>query len=720
MHPTKQRSTGLPGARRSRRAGLACAVLIAVIIAQPLFVLPAAARAAPDRTADVRIALAKDSYWYEPDAVVHMVVTLDDTARQQVRGVDLRLRIHARNTSRADLDATFDGKPGKVYRQTTWLGRDLTLNPGNNTFKYDVPLEPSNFEDGVYPVTIEALRDGNAIASLISELNIMSMKDKTAVTPLALSIVFDTLEPPHRAPDGNFDGEELAAECSTSARNPGWYTNLLWLAEKYPELNLSFSMSPMLTEDLSNMAGGYLVKSDAGVKRIGPEARQAVDASATLSGLRRLAQSPHYLMMPAPYASPDLESMVSLKWTADARDQLTAGKNMLEKDLDSALSDKFAAPPGLLSNSHVIRTLGPEAGQFVLLSSSLLDRSARGKRMLRGSTLGQPVVLSGAQKGGKVQALFEDARLRAVFERVSHSADPGGVAQCILSELTNLYLERPEKLRACAVEWPGTWRPSRQVLNEVMKAISSAPWLKTSTFAQSIINVPSLENDPLDIPEAGPPSSDYFSRVAHARSQYEGFRTMVSASNPLLAPMARSVAYSESDVWRQWDRQIKGASYATWVIGTVDGEVAKVEVPQTGSLSITSSDKTISLSIVNGTAYQVRATLTLVSNGLTFPKGNVQKVRLEPKENVLEIPVTVKKQGRVRFLARLQTKDFILGEVDSSVLTSRFNTFAIMVVGGILLLIGILWLRKEAARRKAGKHRPGSVRPVEESRGEEV
>lgn len=720
MHPTKQRSPGLPEARRSRRAGLACLFLIAVMIAQALLALPAAARAATDKTADVRIALAKDSYWYEPDGVIRMVLTLDDTARQQVKGVDIRLRVHARNTTRADLDATFDAKPGKVYRQTTWLGRNLTLNPGNNTFKYEVQLDPGRFEDGVYPLTIEALRDGTAVASIISELTVMSVKNNPAITPLALSIVFDTLEPPHRAPDGTFDDEELAAECSTSSKNPGWYTNLLWLAEKYPELNLSFSMSPMLTEDISNMAGGYQVKSDAGVKRVGPDSRQAVDASATLSGLRRLAQSPHYQIMPAPYASPDLESMVSLKWTADARDQLTAGKKMLEKDLDTALSDEFIAPPGLLTNSRVLRTLEPQAGQFMLLSSSLLDRSARGKKMLRGSTLGQPVELAGAQKGGKVQALFEDARLRAVFERVCDSGDPSGVAQCILSELTNLYLERPEKLRTCAVLWPGTWRPPRQVLSEVMKAISTAPWLKTTTFAQSIMNVPSLENDPLDVPEAGAPSNDYFSQVARARDQYQGFKAMVSTDNPLLAPMARSLAYSESDVWRQWNRQIKGASYASWVIGTVDGEVAKVEVPQTGSLSITSSDKTISLSIVNGTTYRIRATLTLVSNGLTFPRGSVQKVRLEPKENVLEIPVTVKKQGRVRFLARLQTSDFILGEVDSSVLTSRFNTFAIMVVGGILLLIGILWVRQEAARRKAGKHRPGSVRPVEEGRGEEV
>ena len=718
MHPRKQGSTGAGAGRRPRTAVLTILVIALVVAAQPLLLLEAAAGAPGDKTADVRVALTKDAYWYQPGGVVQMVVTLDDRSRQPTRGVDLRLRIHSRNTSRSDLDDTFNGKPVKSYRQTTVLGRDLTLQPGNNTFSYAVPLESGRFQDGVYPLTIEAVKGSMTIASIISELVIFSTKGRTAVTPLNLSIVFDTLEPPNRAPDGTFVNDQLAAECSQSDKNPGWYSNLLWLTDKYPGASLTFSMSPMLTEGLSNMSGGYTLKADEGVKRLGPESRQAVDAAATLSGLRRIAQLPQYEITPAPYASPDLESLVSLQWTGDARDQIVAGRNMLEKNLDTAVGDEFACPPGLLSNSRVLRALGPQAGQFMLLSSSVLERTSKGKKVLRGLTLGQPVNLAGEKNGGKAQALFEDARLRSLFDRVASSADPGGVAQCILSELMNLYLERPDSVRACAALWPSTWRPSRQVLDEVMKAVTGAPWLKTATFAQSIMNVPSLDNDPLEVAEPGAPSADYFTQIGRARDQYRGFKSMVTKANPLLDPLARSLAYSESDVWRQYDRQIEGLSYATWVTGTVGDEVAKVQVPRTGTFSITSPDKTISLSIVNGTSYKINATLTLVSNGLSFPSGNVQKVRLEPKENVLEIPVTVKKQGRVRFLARLQTKDFILGEVDSSVLTSRFNTFAIMVVGGLLLLIGALWIRQGAASRRAGKHRRGKIRNCEEVQGE--
>jgi ABC-type Fe3+ transport system permease subunit len=39
------------------------------------------------------------------------------------------------------------------------------------------------------------------------------------------------------------------------------------------------------------------------------------------------------------------------------------------------------------------------------------------------------------------------------------------------------------------------------------------------------------------------------------------------------------------------------------------------------------------------------------------------------------------------------------------VLTSRFNTFAIAVVAGLLALIGGLWFAKLISRRKVGKHK---------------
>jgi hypothetical protein len=350
-----------------------------------------------------------------------------------------------------------------------------------------------------------------------------------------------------------------------------------------------------------------------------------------------------------------------------------------------------------------------------MVSSDLLQRTAKGKRIARGDTLGQPVELAGAKNDGRTLALFEDGRLRDLFERLSTSEDPYGVAQALLSELTNLYLERPDMLRACGALWPGDWRPSRKVLDEVARAITSAPWLKTVTLAECLAAVQPLETDPLDVPAVPPSDDEYFAQVGRARDHYRGFAQMVMPDNPILPTLSGNVNISESDVWRLWDRKLEGITYASSVVKTVDDEVDKIDLPPVGSITLTSGKAKIPLSVVNGTSYRISARLRLASNGLAFPDGQNEKVRLEPKENVLEIPVTVEKKGRVRFQARLETDSFVLGEVEFSVLTSRFNTFAILVVGGILAIIGAIWIFKIITRRKAGKHKRGNVQAGDDS-----
>jgi len=707
MTVINQRSTGATRARGPRALALAyTTATLAVALAFLLMFAPILQAApAPEKAPDVRIAFSKDAYWYKPGSAVNLFVTLDNRTQQPVSGIDVRFRIHARNASRADLDQTFAGKPVKSYRQTETVGRNLTLSPGNNSFRFQVTLASGITTAGVYPVTIEALQNGTAVASAVSELVIYSPVDSADLVPLKLSIVFDTLEPDHRGPDGVFKGDELAAECDPSGRQPGWYTRLLAAIEKWQGLSASVSMSPMLLDEIVDMTNGYSMKKGETTVVLGPDSRQAVDAAGTLSGLRKLAQSARAEILPAPSSSPNLETMVSLRWVSDALGQMTAGHKSIEKNLDTSLGWDFFCPPGLAANSRVLRDLGAESGKYMLLSSDLLQRSKEGKRLTRGQTLSQPVQVLAEKKGQPRVALFQDARMRALFERVSQSGDANGVTQCIIAELTNLYLENPDTLRTCAVVWPSWWRPSRAVLDEVFKAITSAPWIKTATLAESIMQVKALDNDPLDIPEQTAPTDQYFTEVSRARDRYKGFAKMVMPDNPLLPQLQENIWVSESDVWRQWDRKVDGISYATAAIKTIDGEVAKVDIPAMGSISLTAASAKIPISVLNGTSYRIAATLQVASNGLTFPGGTHQKVKLEPKENILEIPVKVKKKGRVRFQARLETDTFILGEVDFTVRTSRFNTFAILVVGGLLVLIGGIWVTRVASRRKVGKHK---------------
>lgn len=690
---------------------------LALVLMLQLAVVALAAAAPAQPLADVKIAFSKNAYWYQPGASVRLLVTLDNRTDAPVTGVDVRLRIHPRNASRSDLDAAFDGTLDRSSKQTETLGRNLSLKPGNNSFTFDTKLSSGNYSDGVYPTTVEAVREGSSLASGVSEIIVFSMQDNKKLTPLKLSIVFDTLEPPHRGPDGVFKGDELAAESDPSNRQPGWYTRLLQTTDKAQGFNASFSLSPVLLDEMNEMTGGYEVKVGDKVQHRGADSAGASAASSTLSAFRRLAQTPRFQVLPAPYASPNLEALVALRWVSDARQQITAGHKALEKDLDTALGGQYSCPPGLQMSSRALRDLGRDAGQFLLISSDALERTKAGKKMLRGDTLAQPVTVSGAKKQPNTQALFQDARLSHLFEMVTPSGDAHGVAQVILAELTNLYLEQPDELRACAVEWPARWRPTRDVLEQVIKAITDSPWIKTATLAESMTAVPGLENDPLDIPEAAAPSDEYFNEVAVARQKYKAFSSMVMRDNTMLPTLSENLAISESDVWRQWDRRVEGLTYAGAVIQAVDAEVNKVDIPAVRSISMTSGSAKIPLSIINGTSYRISATLKLSSNGLTFPKGSTQKVKLEPKENLLEIPVKVKKKGRVRFQARLEASNFILGEVDFTVLTSRFNTFAAAIVGGLLALIGAIWISKAMGRRKVGKHKRRNL--AENGKGEE-
>ncbi|MHB8895419.1 MAG: DUF6049 family protein [Candidatus Geothermincolia bacterium] len=690
-----------PGHRTATRLGAALVILALVLLA-----CPAVFAAPPEKQPeDIKIAFSKNALWYEPGAQVKLKVTLDNRTDQAIKGVDVRFRIHARNTSRAELDNAFEGTPVETYRQTETLARDLTLEPGNSGFAFEFKLTSGRFTDGVYPVTLEALKGGSRASAVVGEMVIFSTEENTKITPLRVSIVFDTLEPPHRGPDGLFEGDELAAECDPSGRNPGWYSTLLDTVEKSQNLNASFSLSPMLLDEIRDMTDGYSVKIGDVVQHRDKDSKQSINASSTLSSFRRLAQTQHDQVLPAPFSSPNLETLIGLRWVSDARQQMASGHKALETDLDMALGGEFFCPPGLAMNSKVISDLGAAVGQFLMISDEALQRSKEGKRLARGNTLSQPTQVAGTKDGRQTLALFEDARLRRLFGLISGSGDAHGVAQVILAELTNLYLEQPEKARTCAVLWPAQWRPSREVLEEVVRALTTAPWIKTATFAESMMTVPALDNDPLEIPQPTDQSGDYFAQVGRARQRFSSFSTMVLKDNPLLPILETNLAVSESDVWREWDRRVEGLSYASAVIRTIDNEVDKVDMPAMGSITLTSGSAKIPLSIINGTSYRISATLRLASNGLTFPDGTVQKVRLEPKENVLEIRVKVKKKGRVRFQARLEASNFILGEVDFTVLTSRFNTFAIVVVGGLLALIGGIWIFKASSRRKAGKHK---------------
>lgn len=702
-----------PRATRGWKGAFAAAVLVLLLVS--VFLLPPGALAAPDDDF-VRIAFSKDSCWYRPGDTMRVRVTLDNLTRRTVRGVSVRLRVHVPNSSRKDLDACLASKPRRSYKQTDTYG-PFTLSSGNNVFELEQELAKSRYSNGVYPMTVEAVRSGDLLASAVSQAVVMSFEDSTGdFEPLRMAWMFDTLQAPHRGPDGSFTSSALARDCALSGERQGWYPTLLSEMEKWQNMSFSVLLSPLLMEELRVMSEGFVVSDGRGERRFPADSREAQDASVVLSGFSRLAQSPRYQLLPGPYASPDLERMVALGWSSDAIRQFSHGHAVLEDALDAPIASDYCCPPGRRINSDALEKLGDSLGGNMVLSPLLLERSREGRRLIReGSTLCSPVKISNGEDEEDEEArlaMFPDSRMEKLLTLVSGSGDPHGVAQCIISELTNLYLEDPDRVRSCVIVSPGSWHPDADVLGELLKALDGAPWLQSVTLSEAMSSVEPVDGDPLEIPEDRSVAEvdEYTRQIERAREMYEDYRSAVLPGNRNLEPLLTDLYVSQSDVWRQYERQIDGHDYSGWVIDKVARELAKVEMPAVGNITLTSTSAKVPLSVVNATGYRVKAKLVCVSNGLAFPEGASREILLEPKENLLEVPVRVRKKGRVRFTARLESNRTVLSQLDFSVLTSRFNSFAMALVAGLLALIGLFWVWKAASRRKVGKHKRRQVK----------
>ena len=662
----------------------------------------------PGEKPEIGIGISKDAYWYRPDWAVRISVTLENKGQQPVEGVSLRLKVHARNTSRSDLDDCLAGKPKKSYRLIRTFDRDKTLMPGENSFQIEMGLEDYSLADGVYPLTVEAVKSQEVLASALSQLVVISDSESEDRLPLKLSVVMDLLEPFHRNAQGVFRDDGLAKECDPAGTEPGWYAALLAQVEQWENLHITFSLSPALLEEMAVMSGGFTMKERGGTRQVPASADECVNVRGVIDTFRLMAQQPRFQFLPAPYASPNIETLWGLGWYADVKEHLARGRETLEKNLESPLAGEYFMPPGLDLNSEIMDGLHGQIGKFLLLDPGLLERSREGRKLSAGATtVAAPVELESVE-GKRSLGVFADGRLQTIISKVAASEDPHGVTQYLVSELANLYLEQPSGDRLCTLVWPGSWRPGKQVLGELMRAFSTAPWLQGVTFAEGIFLVPATEDVVLEIPKAPEGAAGaYFSRVAKAHNLLGVFGGLVFRDNLLLPLLERNLYYSESDVWRQWNRRSSGLEYAAAVESGVNGELAKVTLPALTDITLTSGKARVPVTVINGTGYRIKADLYCSSNGLEFPDGDRTAVTLAPKENVFEIKVNVKKQGRLRFSALLQSGDITIGRVDTTVRTGRISSFALAFIGGLLGVIVLVWVVRVLSRRKAGRHKKG-------------
>ena len=696
---------------------VAATVTVAVLAVLFLPIAASSAAAAPQQQPKLKMTLSKDAYWYGKDGVATFQMSIDNLRGQAVKGVTVRAKVYPANESRAAFDAYLNGKLGS-YDFTQTIAKDVSLRPGMNDFSFKINLSEHGMNEGVFPVVVEALQQKTQLTFAGTQVVVLS--PKPADPPLQVALVFDVNEPARQELSGAID-DILAVECASSRGRDGWLSQMSSL-DHYENLHASIALSPLILDEIQQLSRGAVVKNGTKDSEVSAKSPEAVSAANVLKGFRKLSQTPRFQFLSTPYATPDVEKLWQLKWFSDARGQIDRGAQVLGNIL-GGISPAYFYPPGLAMDSRVLRNLGTQIGPFMVLNGALLDRSKEGKKLTKPDTLTAPVELKGAT-GRQTIALFTDTRLADVVARMQPSEDAYGVTQCMVSELANLYLENPTQARAITMVWPSNWRPNQDVFEELMRFFDTTSWVKTANVGETINKSPPANKQPLVIPEvsttaqASAPggTDDYFARVALTRNACTTYSSFVFKDNPRLTIDMQWLYVTESDVWRQWGKPAEGLALATSLSENIGAELAKIELPKSPTITVTGAKAKIPVSITNSTGYRVKTTLKLSSNGLSFPSGSSRFLVLEPKENLIDIPVTINKKGKVLFRAKLLAGATVLSTLEMPVQTGAFSTFAIVIVCVLLGIILGLWGGRVLRRRKSARH---STRNKKTGEGEE-
>lgn len=686
-------------------------MLLCIMIFTYLPSAPTATAASSD-SSTIRMTLSKDAYWYKPGATVRLNVTLINLTDKELENVSIRVKVHAPDNYRSDMDNTLKKKPVKNYRINKILERNDVLEPGDNKYKLNLSIPSTWFSDGVYPLTVEAIKSNKVETSEVTQLIIMSGLEPEKQVPLKLVTVFDMAETPNRNPNGLFSSTSLAKECSRNKDNC-WITTVIEELTKRENYKCAVAMSPLLLEEMEDMSNGFSVETKEGDKEYKNDSNESSFTANAISELGAIALDPRFQFLDTPYAYPDLEKLSQMGWVEDSSSQIEQGRDLSSEILKTDISEDYFFPPMMMINSTTLEELEDDIGRYLVISPKVLERNDKGKRLEKGLTLSNPVDIEVGEDKAGATAIFSDRRLEELIARVQSSEDSHGVTQLILAELTNLFLERPAMTRSCVMLWPSWWRPTTAVTSEVISAISNAPWLQTSTLEECFAEVEPLEDVSYEIPEPQTGPGSYYTDVGKARNSYIDFSNVTFPDNPYIKLLTQDLFISESSLWEESDSIAEGLKYADYVKSTVSEELKKIVIPVSPTITLTSGEGDIPISVVNGTGYQVKTVLRFQSNGLSFPDGSVLETVLEPKENFFEVSVKAEKDGRVPLSATLEGQDFIIDHATFSVLTSTFNSFAMALVGGLLGLIALIWIAKYYTKRRVGKHKKRQLKEGE-------
>ncbi|WP_214411414.1 DUF6049 family protein [Sphaerisporangium fuscum] len=600
---------------------------------------------------------------------------------------------------RAEMQAFADG--GTILDQARQTIPVTQLTPGKTPWEFPTtPLSLGMSRFGVYPLTVELI-DGTGRQVSAQRTFLPYAPKNQPVTRTRIAWAFPIVDQPHRGDDTTFVDDGLR----DTVADDGRLGRILKIAET-PSKGMNWFLDPAVLDDAQVMAKGYSLKTGTGTTS--KPADQ--DVAQWLQRLRTALADADVIA--TPYADPDVTAISHNGLDSATGIALKKGEDVATEILGKSVGTGTNWPAGGVIDYDGLDTLAVNDVRTVLLSSTALPPNPP-----LPTTSDAAASLDSVQR--KMKVLLADPVLSQLLNTNGASAPDATLAtQRFLAETAMISAEPVQESRAVIAAAPRRWNPDPAFVTSLLKAASSAPWLKPVSLGSIKPKAPATPRSDLLY-------TDKDRQAELSRSYLSGVRK--------LGIRADLTATVTKDHRRVFDAAVLRLTSTAWrgrtgsagpLVKQVDSAVAArtntISVNTVEDRNIAGKNGVVPISIRNGLPDQDATVGVRITSGdkkvLTIGSYETPVTISAGKTTTIDIPMIINRGGQTTVKVQLTTANGVRygNAVQVTVKTTGYTAIALVIVGGaltVMLAAVALRLLRRRSRRLAKSRKAAQTGP---------
>ena len=364
-------------------------------------------------------------------------------------------------------------------------------------------------------------------------------------------------------------------------------------------------VDPQVLDAVSGMTSGYQVAGPEGIPVSGGSTQPAIDwinrARAGLAGASVNATA---------YAVPDVTALTRSKMTQDVVQATTTSAEAVTALLGRPVANSIAWPPGTRTDAKTLSLLQKSGVRTVILDSTALQPSTDGSA----DRISAAVVRT---ESGPLSAVLSDRVLSSSLGSATGSAADAVLArQRFFAETGVITASAPNSENIVAVAPDPRWDPNSSVVIDVLAALRTSPWMRSTGLPQL------LAATPKDVPRSLSPMTAgakraalnpaYLDRIQNTQDKLDVFSAILDEPGQLTEKYSTALLRTTSGSWRT------DASGGNKLLASINKELTdemnRVHVLSGGVKNFSSETGQIPITIANDLPVPVTVGMTLIGD----------------------------------------------------------------------------------------------------------